>query len=223
MKPRVILHNQVSVDGRIDWFPANIGLHYDVAGRLGMDAHLAGSNTIFNPQQPLPPEDDDAFKPPERKADDRRPLLVVPDSGGRLRNWHVLGQQPYWRQMVALCSNFTPDTYLDYLRRRHVDCIVTGREKVDLPAALEELHGRYGTERVVVDSGGTLNGLLLRAGLVDEVSILVSPHLVGGRTPQSIFRAADLTAADGVIDLDLVHLERLGDGLAWLRYVTRSD
>ena len=30
-----------------------------------------------------------------------------------------------------------------------------------------------------VDSGGALNGALLRAGLVDEISLLVHPVLVG--------------------------------------------
>jgi len=36
---------------------------------------------------------------------------------------------------------------------------------------------------------GRLNGVLFRAGLVDEVSVLVNPCLVGGTSPRSIFRA----------------------------------
>jgi hypothetical protein len=34
-------------------------------------------------------------------------------------------------------------------------------------------------QAVRVDAGGTLNGLLLRAGLVDEVSLIVAPYLAG--------------------------------------------
>ena len=82
----------------------------------------------------------------------------------------------------------------------------------------EELNARYGVRVVRVDSGGTLNGVLLRAGLVDEVSVLISPFLVGGTTPRSLFRATDLASAEGVVGLKLVHLERVRDDIVWLRY-----
>jgi len=91
-------------------------------------------------------------------------------------------------------------------------------ERVDLRAALEELNVRYGVESVLLDSGGTLNGVLLRAGLVDEVSLLVAPCLVGGTTSRSFFRAPDLSSAEGVIPLKLAHVEQMGDGVVWLRY-----
>lgn len=64
--------------------------------------------------------------------------------------------------------------YIGYLEREGIDAIVTGEERVDLRAALEELADRYGVRTVRMDSGGTLNAALLRAGLVDELSVLVS-------------------------------------------------
>ncbi len=84
--------------------------------------------------------------------------------------------------------------------------------------ALEELNERYGVLTVRVDSGGILNGVLLRAGLVTEVSILVHPALVGGTSQRSMFRAPDLASSRGVIPLALVSAETIGDGLVWLRY-----
>lgn len=125
---------------------------------------------------------------------------------------------PYWRDAVALCSKSTPQEYLDYLQKRHVDCIIAGENHVDLAAALEELNARYGVKIVRVDSGGVLNGILLRAGLVDEVSVLVHPSLVGGTTPRSFYRAPDLTSPEGVISLRLMSVERLKEDIIWLRY-----
>jgi 2,5-diamino-6-(ribosylamino)-4(3H)-pyrimidinone 5'-phosphate reductase len=61
-------------------------------------------------------------------------------------------------------------------------------------------------------------GVLLRAGLVDEVSVLVDPCLVGGTTPRSIFIAPDLTSAEGVIPLRLIHAENVKGDTVWLRY-----
>jgi 2,5-diamino-6-(ribosylamino)-4(3H)-pyrimidinone 5'-phosphate reductase len=40
---------------------------------------------------------------------------------------------------------------------------------------------------VRVDSGGTLNAALLRAGLVDELHLLVHPTLVGGINQKTFF------------------------------------
>jgi 2,5-diamino-6-(ribosylamino)-4(3H)-pyrimidinone 5'-phosphate reductase len=223
MLPRVILHTAVSIDGRIDWFTPDLGLYYELATRFGEDATLAGSETMLAGSGEIPPETEADLTPPAVEPGDPRPLLVVPDSRGRLRGWHFWRTLPYWRGMVSLCSNATPKEHLAYLRERHVDCIVAGEERVDLRAALEELNARYGTKVVRVDSGGTLSGVLLRAGLVDEVSLLICPSLVGGTSPRSFFRAPDLTTAEGVIPARLTHLERLNGDVVWLRYEVAKE
>jgi 2,5-diamino-6-(ribosylamino)-4(3H)-pyrimidinone 5'-phosphate reductase len=224
MLPRVILHNAISLDGRFDWFMPNMGLFYELAPRWNEDATLVGSETILHPPEEVPPDDDSVSEPPASDPNDTRPLLVVPDSRGRVRNWQFLQKQPYWRRMVSLCTRATPKPHLDYLKQRHVDVIMAGDDRVDLRAALERLNADYGVKVVRVDSGGTLNGALLRAGLVDEVSVLVHPALVGGTSPRSLFRAPDLTSPDGVIPLKLTHVEQLASDFVWLRYevVTRG-
>jgi 2,5-diamino-6-(ribosylamino)-4(3H)-pyrimidinone 5'-phosphate reductase len=60
---------------------------------------------------------------------------------------------------------------------------------------------------------------LLRAGLVDEVSLLVAPALVGGESPQSMFVAPDVTSPDQAIPLRLAHFEQVGEGRLWLHYL----
>ncbi len=222
MLPRIILHTEMSVDGRIDWFTPDIAQFYGLASRWGEDATLAGSNTILNPDDELTGDDEVSFTPSETNPDDQRPLLVVPDSRGRVRNWQTLREAPYWRAMIALCSNSTPDSYFDYLRKRHIEYIIAGDDHVDLRLALEEINDHYGVQTVRIDSGGTLNGVLLRAGLVSEISVLIDPCMVGGTTQRSIFRAPDLTSPDGIIGLRLIDIEKLPNDVIWLRYeVTR--
>jgi 2,5-diamino-6-(ribosylamino)-4(3H)-pyrimidinone 5'-phosphate reductase len=220
MLPRVILHNGVSLDGRMDWGTGDIGLYYELAARWEADAMLSGSNTMLAAyhEQEVPEEDGEAFEPPETAADDPRPLLVIVDSRGRFHHWQQIRREPYWRDALALCSHSTPQTYLDYLQKRHINYILAGDDRVDLRGALEELSARYQVQVVRVDSGGILNGVLLRAGLVDEVSVLVDPCLVGGTTPRSIFVAPDLTSAEGVIPLRLIHVENVKGDTVWLRY-----
>ncbi len=219
MLPRVILHNAVSVDGRVDHFTPDVELYYELASRWNDDATLVGADTLLAAPEEAP-EDDLQSEPPAADPEDRRPLLVVSDSKGRIRSWDYWRRQPYWRDVVVLCSHATPQAHLDYLLSRRVDYIKTGRLQVDLTAALEELNLRHAVHTIRVDSGGTLNGALLRAGLVREISVLIHPVLVGGVSGKSVFRAPDLDGSEGVIPARLVHVEQLKDGIVWLKYET---
>ncbi len=218
MLPRVILFNVVSVDGRIDGFEPDLELYYGLASRWNEDATLVGSETILTGEAEIPEETAADFKPPDNKNDDKGSILVIPDSRGRVRTWHALRKWPYWREFVALVAKNTPQDYLEYLEKRHIDFIVTGEDKVDLRAALEQLAEKYDIKTIRVDSGGTLNGVLLREGLVDEINVLIAPAAIGGTSPQSIYRAEDLVKAEDVINLKLVHFEKLKDGYVWLKY-----
>jgi 2,5-diamino-6-(ribosylamino)-4(3H)-pyrimidinone 5'-phosphate reductase len=220
MKPRVILHNAVSADGRLDWFRADIGLYYELAGRFNEDLTLVGSQTLLaSPDGPTLARDP-AEIPEIQKLDpqDSRPILVVPDSRGRIKNWVHLRTLPFWRDVFALGSSTTPQSHINRLNRQGVSYFLSGRTKVDLERALHSLQDRFGSRTVRVDGGGTLNGVLLRAGLVDEISLLVHPQFVGGVSPRSVFRASDLAATEGLINLDLIHNETLAGGVVWLRY-----
>ena len=220
MKPRVILHNAVSADGRMDGFRPGLEAYYELAGRFDEDVTLVGSGTLLQS-----PEGDVIAREPEeipvpREADsgDDRPILAVPDSGDRIKNWIYLRSLPFWRDVLALSSSTASPEQIDRFKRQGVPYFLSGRTKVDLGAALSAIGGRFGAKTIRVDSGGTLNGLLLRQGLVDEISLLVHPQCVGGISPRILFRAEDLTAAGAVIDLELAGNETLAGGLVWLRY-----
>jgi 2,5-diamino-6-(ribosylamino)-4(3H)-pyrimidinone 5'-phosphate reductase len=229
MLPRVILHNAVSLDGKIDGFPVDLQQYYELVSTWKEDATLAGSDTFLSAASEAPPEDESALLQPRVDPSDRRPILAVPDSRGRIRTWHYLRSLPYWRGFVALCSKSTPQEYLRYLKERHIDIIIAGEDHVDLRAALLELYGRYGVKVVRVDAGGTLNGLLLSQGLVNELSLLVYPclagaNLAGGTGARGIFVAPGQPAAtspDGSIEaipLRLMAAEKLKGDVMWLRY-----
>ncbi len=216
MLPRVILFNGISIDGRMDGFTGNLGLYYEVAARWNTDAVLCGSGTIMAATPPQRAEKE-LPEPPAKDPADTRGLLVAVDSRGRCRHWDYWLQQPYWRDIVVLCSPSTPPDYLRYLESRQIASVITGDAHVDLRTALQELNARYGVKTVRVDSGGILNGVLLRAGLVDEVSVLISPSAAGGTSPRSIFVAPDLPTPEGAIPLRLLQVEKMSDDHVWLR------
>lgn len=210
----VVVHNSVSADGGVEGFDVDVGLHYGLASTFDADVHLVGSETMLAAGMETDDAANAAPEPVSDDTDDRRPLLAVVDSRGRVRSWAALRQAPHWRdRMVALCSHATPADYLDHLATHHVDHLIAGDRHVDLAAALAALERDYDAKRVLVDSGGTLNGALLRAGLVDEVSLLVHPQLASASS--SVFRTAEPAAAVG---LRLAGVEQPGYDIVWLRY-----
>ncbi len=216
MKPKVILHNAVSADGRIDWFQADVALYYALIQRFNEDATLGGSDTLLNAPDEVPPDDPGKDLPAAPGPEDKRPLLIVPDSRGRIWRWGYWQNQPYWRACVVLTSKKTPKEYLAYLKERKIDTITAGKDRVDYASAFETLNKRYGVKTIRVDSGGTLNGALLRQGLVDEVSLLIHPSLIGGTSSKSAFRAPDLISRTGVIPLKVLHFERMENDIIWI-------
>ncbi|HZD44312.1 MAG TPA: 5-amino-6-(5-phosphoribosylamino)uracil reductase, partial [Methanomicrobiales archaeon] len=88
MLPHVILHNAVSLDGRTVGFMADVGLYYEITSCWNADAVLSGSNTALAAADLFPEEMIAMEEAEEREPipDDPRPLLVVVDSRGRVRN-----------------------------------------------------------------------------------------------------------------------------------------
>jgi 2,5-diamino-6-(ribosylamino)-4(3H)-pyrimidinone 5'-phosphate reductase len=216
--PRVVIHAAVSTDGRFDWFTPDIATFYKLAQGWKEDATLVGSGTILASPEKMAPDRMDVLPPKPPKAGDKRPLLVIADSRGRVRCYDALRKTGYWRDAVAFCSLSTPKKHLSYLKSRRVEPIIAGKKQVDLGKALAMLRASHGTNVVRVDSGGTLNGSLLRAGLVNEVSVLVHPVAVGGLSPKSFFFAPDLASPKGIIPLKLVDVQCDVRGVVWLRY-----
>ncbi len=219
MLPKVILHTATSLDGRITNFPADLELYYTLAAQWNPDAILFGSSTILGaPTLDVPAEHSEMFTPPA-DGPDLRPLMVIADSRGRVRCWETLRTWPYMRDLVALCSDSTPGEYLTYLRSCNVGTVVTGKNQVDMRAALEELNRQYGVRVVRVDSGGTLNSVLLHAGLVDEVSVLIHPFIAGGKPDPTLCDPLSAGIPDLQVSLTHQHTEVLANGIIWARYV----
>jgi diaminohydroxyphosphoribosylaminopyrimidine deaminase/5-amino-6-(5-phosphoribosylamino)uracil reductase len=128
----------------------------------------------------------------------RQPLRVVLDSELRISpNAKILlGSQ------VLIYTASKDEAKKIALRERGVDVIMLPEgASLDLVAVMRELAQR-GINEVLVEAGQTLNGALLRAGLVDELVLYLAPQLLGD-------------AARGMANLgELMQLEQRVE-LAW--------
>ena len=224
MLPHVIVHNEMSLDARMDGLDVDMGRFYSLAGTWHEDCTLVGSQTLLAAMPELGDashavtlQQADTTGHPGGGASPDAPLLAAVDSRGRLPGLGQLRDQPYWRDVIALCSGATPADHLDRLDAAGVSSIVVGTERVDLRGALETLAEQYGVGVIRVDAGGSLVGALLRQGLVHEMSVVIEPRLVGGETHRWLVRAPD-AAPKEIVAMTLREMERFDDGAVWLRY-----
>jgi 2,5-diamino-6-(ribosylamino)-4(3H)-pyrimidinone 5'-phosphate reductase len=212
---KVIVHSSVSLDGSLLGFEVDMATHYQIAGSYKADVHLIGSNTaaiglkMFNPR--IPKEQDKDFIKPKRSR--KLPLWVIPDTTGKLLGkLHMLRRFEFCRDIVILATSTTPKGYLRYLTERNYDWHNMGKRPIDYSQALKLMAKTYAAKTVLTDTGKTLNGILLNNGLVNEISLLVHPVIVGARH----FPLLDDVKAG--IGLKLIKSKPMGRGGLWLVY-----
>ena len=220
MLPKIIMHNTISLDGSLKDFDIDLEQHYQIVGRFNADTHLIGSNTIKSGIEQfceeIPKEKKSDFIKPEIKKDDKRPYWAIVDSKSKLINiLHVLRQFDYCKDIIVFVSEKTDKNYLKYLKNRNYDFYITGEKKVDIKKALQILQNKYDSKIVLTDSGGTLNSILLENDLIDEISLIISPVIVGKKTV-NVFNKEMFSK--NKLDLKLINSERLKNNNILLGY-----
>jgi len=221
MRPKVILHNTVSVDGAVTGVEPDIELHYHIAASYGAQAHLVGSTTarmgidMFGGD--VPTESAQDRKRPAPQEGDERPLWVIPDSGGALKGLlHVFRRFEHCRDVIVLIAGRTSPDYAAYLAEREYVHYTVGTDRVDLEKGLELVAAEHGVSTILTDGGPSLAAVLLEQGLVDELSLIVAPQVVGKRGV-SLFK--DVTRP---VTLEPRRLERLEGGSVRLVYGVKA-
>ena len=228
--PEVVLTTTVSVDGRITLgrdqllVDARVAARWSTMADLGafgsrheqLDARviLEGSGSFVGP------DTEPRSWPPSRLADDvlwqdHLPMqaarwFVVADGRGRV-DWSFTGDAGM-KLHVLVCRS-TPGGYLQRLRDLGVGYFVVGDEHVDLRSGLALIRSRLGAERVIADSGGTLNASLLREGLVDIVDVVTLPGLVGGAGTPTMMDGVPLGVDEVPLRLRLIDVQTDGDAV----------
>ena len=186
----------------------------------------SGSFTIEGEQlAPLPPSEypidelyvdflpDSIVRRPERCG-----WFAAVDGRGRLRSG--MKEFPGWEgwHTLHLVSHAAAPEYLAHLRRLEIPYLIGGEKSVDLKLVLEKMRARLGVECVVSTAGSRLNGALLRAGLVDEISLVLLPAVIGGNVTPTLFGSPDLGPDDWPVQLELVSAESEPAGRVHLHY-----
>jgi len=223
-RPRVICHMMASVDGRIvvSGWPLSDELRSEyesvhesyeadgwICGRLTMEPfakRLRSDSEIANEVAGNAGRDD--YVAPG--AHDSFAFAV--DARGRLA-WESndIGGD----HVVTILASRVSDEYLAFLRERKVSYILAGAMDIDLELAMEKIGKIFGVETLMLEGGGKINGTMLRAGLIDELSLLIAPVADGRLGMPSLF---DVIGDTTPVEIVLEQLERRASNSVWLRY-----
>jgi riboflavin biosynthesis pyrimidine reductase len=231
MKPHVICHMVSSVDGRIlsgRWRPKDAntaGLFERLHDQLAGDAWLVGRVTgqEFAKGKAYAACADRAY--PREAWFARRDAAaygVVLDAAGKIAWGRAdIGGDP----IVAVLTEQVSDAHLAGLRGDGVSYIFAGEREIDLSRALDILNRELGIERLLMEGGGGANGAMLRAGLIDELSLAILPVVDGAKGAPSVFDSSDVDAGmpAPIRRMILEYSEVLDGGAVWLRYKLEND
>lgn len=232
-RPRVICHMAASIDGRVvvDGWPASaaaaVRREYEavhatfdaegwICGRITMEPFAKQVRTdadLGTERRPGAPRADFTAK------GDFESFAFAIDAHGRL-SWQsndISGDH-----VVAILSERVSDDYLAFLREREVSYLLAGAREIDLALALDKIGTSFNVRTLMLEGGGRINGSMLQAGLIDEVSVIIAP-VADGRAVPSLF---DLDAGADRRDANLLSLrsvEKRSGGVLWLRYDVTAD
>lgn len=68
-------------------------------------------------------------------------------------------------------------------------------KKLNLSGLLRNLKSKYKIDKLTIQSGGTLNSAFIRESLIDHVSVVVAPCLVGGKDTSTLVDGESLHSA----------------------------
>jgi 2,5-diamino-6-(ribosylamino)-4(3H)-pyrimidinone 5'-phosphate reductase len=231
-RPRVICHMATSLDGRIvvDGWPESVAAavrreYEHVHGSYDADGWICGRVTMepFAKRTRSEAEVAREYSGATAREDFRAPgdfetFAFAIDPRGRLA-WE--SNDIDGDHVVAILSERVSDDYLAFLRGRGVSYVLAGKPDVDLPLALDTIGERFDVKTLMLEGGGRINGGMLAAGLIDEVSVILAPAVDGRVGTPALFDLDGNRA--GSSRLVLEHVERRADDVLWLRYSFGSD
>lgn len=227
MLPRITCHMLSPVDGRVDtrgWSPSpdasqseieqlyfqllqDFGARGCITGRASMAEFADGEVRTAQPG-------DHAVRPYWRAGQAQRPLVVVLDPSARL----------HWRDglfddshLLMVLGSGVSDGHLCELAERGVSYLIAPQAQIDPRWLLQALVDVFGGDHYLLTGGGITNGHFLKAGVVDQLSLLIAPSIDGISGGHSVFEGGS-EGLGGHVRLHLTEVKPLGSGVVQLCY-----
>ncbi|MBQ9083147.1 MAG: dihydrofolate reductase family protein, partial [Clostridia bacterium] len=185
-----------------------------ICGRVTMEGSFTGG--WYPDLNRYPAVQHDPGSPADFIVDDLSGFYAVAfDSRGRL-GWQSNriidpdGDPGYdHAQIIEVLTEQVDPRYLGYLQALKIPYIFAGETEINVEFALCKLKHLLGINCLLLEGGSILNGAFQRAGVIDELSLVVDPVIGGEGKP--------LCMDSRVEEYRLVDLKNY-DGILWMHY-----
>lgn len=125
--------------------------------------------------------------------------------------------------IIEILTEKTPSTYRAYLRKQGVSYILAGEDALDCKVAVQKLKSLFGIGKMLICGGGTVNWSFLSQGVVDELSLLLSPVADGDPNTPTIFERMEKFDQSKPALFYLKNVSRLPNDVVHLTYITKNQ
>jgi riboflavin biosynthesis pyrimidine reductase len=237
-KPYVIIHTHTSIDGNLDIMNLR---EFEEASRqyqelaldpekqhFGIQGYLNGKTTTEDNMTfyKKPELDENAAPVPagDYVADpDASMYYLTIDTRGELafeENTFGYGGVP--SHIVVVLTERVSNAYKDFLRTKKISYIIAGKEQIDYEVMLDKFYNIFHIKRMMVGGGGTLNWSFVQNGLVDEISVILSPIGNGDPNGHRFFVAKEPYSSIKETAFQLESVKVLEHGTLWIRYSVKK-
>jgi diaminohydroxyphosphoribosylaminopyrimidine deaminase/5-amino-6-(5-phosphoribosylamino)uracil reductase len=216
-RPYVILKAGMTLDGQLAtatgesrWITSEPSRREAHQLRRHADAVLVGIGTVLADDPSLTARTGTRLE----KLAPRQPLRIVVDS--RLRTplkARILAQQDKAKTIIATTAA-APAVRRSVFQKKGTQVLTLPavRDRVSLAALLTQL-GRRGVMSLLVEGGGEINAAMLKAKLVDHISLYMAPLMLGGQNAKGVIGGKSPARLKGAITLRKVVTRSVGNDL----------
>ena len=235
-RPYIICHMTVSLDGKVtgehlsraNHSPAS-EVYYEYNRDLGADGFICGRVTMegsftggwYPDLNQYPAVHHDLDRKMDFMLDDMTGFYAVAfDPHGRLgwKSNRIIdpdGDPGYdSAQIIEVLTEQVDPRYLGYLEAMEIPYIFAGETEIDMEFALFKLRNIIGINKLLLEGGSIINGAFQRAGVIDELSLVVDPVIGGEGKP--------LCMDSQVEEYELADMKN-HDGIVWMNYRRKND
>jgi 5-amino-6-(5-phosphoribosylamino)uracil reductase len=186
-KPKVIILSGISIDGKMTIKKGVSSKVFDkllekeafeplMKLRATCDGVMVGSKTIC------------VDNPSLLSIENKRLLRIIPTTHLKIPLNSKIFQIKPENTLIATVRAVSRDKIQKIIKigSRVIFC---GKKRLNLRLLFDKLY-KLGLRRILVEGGGTLNYLLLRNSLVDEINVLFLPFVVGNKDAPSLFEGS---------------------------------
>ncbi len=99
--------------------------------------------------------------------------------------------------------------------------VISYPDKIDFKNLFMRFKSDLGIDKITIQTGGTLNSLFLREGLIDHLSIVLAPCLIGGKNTSTLIDGESLHSEEDLVNikpLKFVSCQQLKNSYLHLKY-----